>query len=93
MPVDQLALAAGVADPRAHPLSGLANVRGARGVGADRFDPQKLGELVEPVGHGRERIDSAQYTAGTNVCSSIGGRMYASSVRGGSSSGGGVRSS
>ena len=60
VPVDQIALPARVADQPAHPLAGLLDLAGARRIGADRLDPQKLGELVEPLRHGREPTDLAQ---------------------------------
>ena len=35
----------------AHPFAGARHIIGVRGIGADRLDPQELGELVEPRGH------------------------------------------
>ena len=52
VPVDHLALAARLADQRAHPLRRPLDVGGVRGVRADRGDAEELRELVEPVGHG-----------------------------------------
>ena len=49
VPVDELGLAAGVADERADPMPCFLDVPRVRRIRADRGDAQELGELVEPV--------------------------------------------
>ena len=74
VPVDQLALSAGVAD-RAQTHS-PARPRPPRRAGSALIDwILRNSASSSNQSARRERIDSAQYTAGTNVCSSIGGRM------------------
>jgi hypothetical protein len=52
--LDHLCRAACPAHELRQPLRGVADVAGARRVGADARDAQQLGELVEPgLGHGR----------------------------------------
>jgi hypothetical protein len=50
VPVDDVGLPARVADEVPDPLRRSRDITRMRGVGADRRDPEEVGELVEPVG-------------------------------------------
>src|SRR4029077_17026749 len=79
VPVDELALTARLAHPRADPLAGALDIVSVCGVGADRLDAQELTELGKPLHRTRSR--SARRGVGHGKGSDVGHgkRTYAGS--------------